>query len=162
MRIFSKRRRKKNSYTSRISLLRWIGPGLTSAGLLFALYMMLTGGWSFAALDGFLTSDPEAEFRGEPISLGDQTDRPTDRIRIATFNIEQFADEKSRTRINDVGVDVLGTIAKIVSTFDLVAVQELQSADGIALQRLVGLLNESGGNYAATMSEPIGEDQLES
>ena len=125
MRIFSKRRRKKNSYTSKISLLRWIGPGLTSVGLLFSLYMLLTGGWSFAALDEFLTSDPDAEFRGESISLGDQTDRPTDRIRIATFNIEQFADEKSRTRINDVGVDVLGTIAKIVSTFDLVAIQEL-------------------------------------
>ncbi|MCS7467217.1 deoxyribonuclease [Stieleria sp. ICT_E10.1] len=161
MGIFSKRRRK-SSYSSTSSLLRWFGPGATTLGLLYALYLMLTGGLSFSSLDGLLGPDSETAFRGETISLGDRTERPPDRIRIATFNIEHFADKKSSIRQNEDGVDVLGTIAKIVSTFDVVAIQELQGADGIALQRLVGLLNESGGTYAATMSDPIGEAYLES
>lgn len=161
MGIFSKRRRK-SSVRSTNPLLRWFGPGATTLGLLYALYLLFSGGLDFSALDGLLGPDPETQFRGETISLGDQTERPTDRIRIATFNIEHFADKKSSIRTNEDGVDVLGTIAKIVSTFDLIAIQELQGPEGIALQRLVGLLNESGGNYAATMSDPIGEDYLES
>ncbi|WP_182866693.1 deoxyribonuclease [Stieleria mannarensis] len=161
MGIFSKRRRK-NSFSSSIPLLRWLGPGATTLGVLYAVYMLLTGGLSFSSLDGLLTPDPASEFRGETISLGDRTDRPADRIRVATFNIEHFADKKSSIRTNEHGVDVLGTIARIVSTFDVVAIQELQGADGIALQRLVALLNESGGSFAATMSDPIGESYLES
>ncbi|MCA9136470.1 MAG: hypothetical protein KDB00_06920 [Planctomycetales bacterium] len=157
--IFSNRRRKKSALSSTNPLLRWFGPGATSIGILYGVYMILSGGWSFSSLDSLLGTDPEAKFRGETITLGDQTERAPDRIRIATFNIEHFADKKSSTRVNEVGVDVLGTIAKIVSTFDLVAIQELQGADGAALQRLIGLLNESGGSYAATMSDPIGDDE---
>lgn len=162
MGIFFNRRRKKSALSSTNPLLRWLGPGVTAIGILYGVYMILSGGLSFSSLDGFLGTDPEVKFRGETISLGDRTDRPPDRIRIATFNIERFAEKKSSTRVNEVGVDVLGTIAKIVSTFDVIAIQELQGADGAALQRLVGLLNESGGSYAATMSDPIGDQYKES
>lgn len=161
MGIFSKRR-QKNSFSRSSLLLRWIGPGTTSIGLLYGVYLFFSGGLNFSSLDSLLGTDPATQFRGETISLGDRTDRPPDRIRVATFNIERFAEKKSGTRVNELGVDVLGTIAKIVSTFDLVAIQELQGADGIALERLIGLLNESGGTFAATMSDPIGEDYLES
>jgi endonuclease/exonuclease/phosphatase family metal-dependent hydrolase len=48
----------------------------------------------------------------------------------------------------------MGTIAQIVSHFDLVAIQEVHS-DGLPVQRLVSLINASGGQYLATVSEPI-------
>lgn len=153
--IFSKRR-GRNSRSGRSPLFRWLGPGATTAGLLYAVYMMIGGGWSFSALDGLLGTDPLAEFRGEPVVLSPGEQRPADRLRVATFNIRQFGATKSSTRENEMGVDVLGTIAQIISMFDLVAIQEIQSADGIAIRRLVDLLNQSGGNYAATMSDLIG------
>lgn len=162
MGIFSKRRRKKSSTGSSNVLLRWIGPGITSLGLLYGIYLLLSGGLNFSSLDSMLGTDPEASFRGEPVSLGDRSDRPVGRIRVATFNIEQFADKKASTRMNELGVDVLGTIAKIVSTFDVIAIQELHSTDGAALKRLIALLNESGGHYAGTMSEPVGQDDSQS
>jgi endonuclease/exonuclease/phosphatase family metal-dependent hydrolase len=137
--------------------LRWFGPGATAAGLLYVLYLLVTGGLSFSSLDQWIGDDTETAFRGEPVALDDRAERPPDRIRIATFNIEKFGDKKSSTRVNELGVDELGTIAKIVSKFDLVAIQEIVGGDGIALKRLVDLLNESGGQYAATVSEPIGE-----
>jgi endonuclease/exonuclease/phosphatase family metal-dependent hydrolase len=159
--IFSKLQRK-SSIKSSSSFSRWLGPGVTALGLLYVLHQLTFGGWSFSRLDEALNSDLAGDFRGEIISVGDRADRPANRIRVATFNIDDFAEEKSGTRINSSGVDVLGTIAKIVSTFDIVAIQELRGADGIALQRLVGLLNESGGNYVAIMSDPKGEEFQES
>lgn len=156
MGLFSKRRRK-SIVTGTNPLLRWFGPGATTAGLLYVLYLFVTGGLSFSSLDSFLSTDPDAAFRGDPVTLAEEAQRPADRIRIATFNIQKFGDKKSSTRVNEVGVDELGTIAKIISRFDLVAIQEILGGDGVALRRLVDLMNESGGNYAATMSEPIGE-----
>jgi endonuclease/exonuclease/phosphatase family metal-dependent hydrolase len=150
-----------------------IGPGISSIGILFALFMLISGNWSFSALDRLLGS-AEKKTAGGLILLGDRDDRPAGCIRIATFNIDQFNEAKSAIRQSEAGVDILGTIAQIVKTFDLIAIQELRGADGVALQRLVGLLNESsqspgaetggvtGGRYAATMSEPIGEQNPES
>lgn len=170
--IFSKRRRV-NSRINRLPLLRWFGPSVTTLGILYAAYMMISGGWSFSALDRILGSN-ELESSAEPILLGDRMDRLPGTIRIATFNVDQFTEAKSAIRRSESGVDVLGSIAQIVKTFDLIAIQELRGSDGVALQRLVGLLNETsqqsgreaevitGGNYAATMSEPIGRDNPES
>lgn len=157
MGLFSKRRRKSN-VTSTNALLRWFGPGATIAGLLYVAYLFVTGGLSFSSLDQWIGSAPETTFQGEPIVLDPESERPRDRIRIATFNIEKFGDKKSSTRVNELGVDELGTIAKVIDNFDLVAIQEIVGGDGIALKRLIDLLNQSGGQYAATMSEPIGEE----
>lgn len=172
VRIFSKRRRV-DSRLGKSRLLRWIGPGVSVLGILYAGYMLISGGWSFSSLDRLLSSD-ESKSSESTILLGDALDRPAGSLRIATFNVDQFTEAKSAIRENDAGVDILGTIAQIVKTFDLIAIQELRGADGVALQRLVGLLNESssqsgsessgiaGGRYAATMSEPIGKTNPES
>ncbi|MDM4018728.1 endonuclease/exonuclease/phosphatase family protein [Roseiconus lacunae] len=157
MGLFSKRR-KKSSFKSSLPLLRWFGPGATTAGFLYAVYLVLTGGWSFSSLDELIGGDEDATFRGETVSLDQLGGLPEDKILIATFNIENFGDKKADTRVNDHGVDVMGTIAQIVSRFDLVAIQEIRGDDGAALQKLVNLLNESGGTFAATISDPIGNE----
>lgn len=163
MGIFSSRRRK-NKFKSSNPLLRWFGPGATSAGLLYGLYLLLSGGLSFSSLDGILGSaDPAVSTRMEPIVLENLFDRPADGIRIATFNIENFSDNKSLVRKHESGVDVMGKIAEIVAAFDLVAIQEIRGKEGLAIQRLINLLNASGKTYGATISEPIGnEDRFES
>ncbi|MCO8121563.1 deoxyribonuclease [Stieleria sp. TO1_6] len=142
------------------SVTRWVGPGATAVGLLYGGFMVLSGGWHFSALDDLLSADPVASVIGEPVSLTGREQRPEGVLRIATFNVSQFADKKSSTREHETGVDVLGTIAKIVAQFDLVAVQEIQGVDGVAIQRLVELLRASGRPYTATISDLIGDDEL--
>ncbi|WP_143543699.1 endonuclease/exonuclease/phosphatase family protein [Rhodopirellula sp. MGV] len=157
MGLFSKRR-KKSSFKSSLPVLRWFGPGVTSVGALYAIYALLTGGWSFSALDDILPEQSEATFRGETVTLDQMQPLPEDKILVATFNIENFGDKKSDTRVNEHGVDVMGTLAQIISRFDLVAIQEIRGKDGAALEKLIRLLNESGGTFAATISDPIGND----
>ncbi|MEM0927031.1 MAG: deoxyribonuclease, partial [Planctomycetota bacterium] len=138
-------------------MLRWLGPGATTAGLLYAVYLFFVGGFDFASLDGFFSSETAA-FEGEPVNLSQETERSQELIRIATFNIEAFGEKKSQTRNHPkTEIDVMGEIAKIVARFDLVAIQEVMS-DGISIDRLVKLLNESGGTYAAVVSDPIGDE----
>ena len=164
MGIFSKRRRKSSLSPSN-ALLRWFGPGSTVLGLLYAAYLFLTGGLSFSSLDQWLGNDKADDFRGEVVSLGNQSERPPDGIRIATFNIENFSVGKAdkREENSKYGVDVLGTLARVISTFDLVAIQEIRGKHGKAeeaLSRLIQLLNASEGThtYTGLISELIGND----
>ena len=76
-------------------------------------------------------------------------------IRLASFNIQMFGDKKSSTRMRD-GVDVMATLAQIVSQFDLVAIQEVRGGNSVPVERLVQLINTSGARYTATVSPPIG------
>lgn len=156
MGIFSTRRRRKNdSFASRVPCLRWLGPGLSMAGLVFAGIYALSGKFQFRAFDHFGASTVDAA----PVSLDPVVARPSETIRIATFNIRTFGEKKSSTRMHPTGkVDIMGTLAQIVSSFDLVAVQEVRSSDGTPIRRLIDLINASGGQFAATLSEPIGDN----
>lgn len=80
--------------------------------------------------------------RGQP--------RSETRLRIATFNIQRFGEKKASMP------EVMQHIAQIVASFDLVAIQEVQSPQAMPIARLVDLINRSGGRYDATVSEPIG------
>lgn len=149
----SRRRNSKGSFASNVPMLRWFGPGITTAALAALVYYAVTGKINFAALDSFGESDTVVDVR--PVTLDTGVQRPVDTLRIATFNIQVFGDKKSSTReIAGEGVDVMGTIAKVVSNFDLVAIQEIH-ADGLPIRRLVDLINASGGRYAGTVSEPL-------
>jgi len=53
-----------------------------------------------------------------------------DIIRIATFNIQEFDKAKSDTR------DVINVLAEIITRFDIVALQGISDASGIAIRRL--------------------------
>jgi endonuclease/exonuclease/phosphatase family metal-dependent hydrolase len=85
-----------------------------------------------------------------PVRLDQNAPKPGDRLRVATFNIQRFGSKKSAD------AEVMRNIARIVSQFDLVAIQEVQSPDSMPVARLVDLINRSGGRYDAAVSEPIG------
>lgn len=153
MGIFSARRRKTTSFAARVPILRWLGPSITFAGVCFCAFYLFSSGFRFKAFDDYQGGSTVV---GAPVALDGQ--RPLGLIRVATFNIKTFGEKKSQTRmVEPENVDVMGTIAQIVSQFDLVAIQEVRGKDGMAIRRLIDLLNESGGHYTATLSEPIGD-----
>lgn len=153
MGIFSARRRKTTSFAARVPILRWLGPGITFAGVCFCAFYLFSGSFRFKAFDDYQGGSTVV---GAPVVLDGQ--RPQGLIRVATFNIKTFGEKKSQTRmVEPENVDVMGTIAQIISQFDLVAIQEVRGKDGMAIRRLIDLLNESGGHYTATLSEPIGD-----
>ncbi len=142
---------------------RWFGPVISIGGVCTALFFVLTGRVDLSKLDQL--SGGEAELTAgatsipvDPIAISQLGARSLETIRIASFNIQMFGQKKSTSRmIPEVpGVDILGTIAQIVSQFDLIAIQEVRGGDGTPVQRLVDLLNASGLRYTAVVSEPIG------
>jgi len=157
----------------RISPGQFIGPTTTLLGLLALGFAAVTGRLDFSKFDIPTSIDDVAgvirehgteaadAIRGrvggevaapavQPVSLDRNAPRSGDRIRIATFNIQRFGEKKSGN------ADVMRIIALIVSNFDLVAIQEVQSPQAMPVARLVDLINRSGGRYDASVSEPIG------
>ena len=155
--LFSTRRKRKtDSFAARVPILRWLGPICSFVAIIFVFMYAISGKFQFKAFD---VPQGEAAIIAETVNLQNPQQRPSETIRVATFNIQMFGEKKSSTRmIPDEGVDVMGTLAKIVGSFDLVAIQEVRSSDGVPIQRLVDLINASGGQYTAALSEPIGDD----
>ncbi|NND97576.1 MAG: deoxyribonuclease [Pirellulaceae bacterium] len=136
--------------------MRWLGPILSVSGICCVIVYALTGKFQFKAFDDFLN---DAGVTGTPVVLPAPGNRSPETIRIATFNIKTFGEKKSSTRMVPAeNIDVMGTLAQVVSTFDLVAIQEVRSQDGTPIRRLIDLINQSGGQYTATLSEPIGDE----
>lgn len=136
---------------------RIIGPGVTAGGLVLLVLAAVTGNIDFTKFDSLAEMaarlDDSPLGRGPviaPVRLDSTAGRPSDRIRIATFNIQRFGQKKSSD------AEVMQNIARIVGQFDLVAIQEVQSPQAMPIARLVDLLNRSGGRYDAAVSEPIG------
>lgn len=146
--MFWKRRRSRPRAT-RIPWTRFIGPGVTLAGLLSLLGVGITQGVSLSSLDGDFeaaaTSAPD-EVTNTPLPA----QKPGDRIRVATFNIKVFGKKKSED------TKVMNALATICQRFDLVAIQEIRSHDVRPLDQLVEKLNAAGQPYACLVSKPIG------
>ncbi len=112
-----------------------------------------TSGGISSRLDGLLTRNSGAGTSPasvQPVRLDRSLQRNESRLRIATFNIQRFGEKKASD------AEVMQHIAQIVASFDLVAIQEVQSPQVMPVARLVDLINRSGGRYDATVSEPIG------
>lgn len=144
----------------RISPTQFIGPSVSIAGMLAVAFMLFTGKINLSSLDlGTLASqlgsqqDPTAATADAgvtPIRLDRAGPRDENRIRIATYNIEAFGESKAAK------ADVMRVLATIVSSFDLVAIQEVRSPQAMPVARLLELINRSGGRYDAALSPPIG------
>ncbi|WP_372726321.1 endonuclease/exonuclease/phosphatase family protein [Novipirellula sp.] len=150
---------RARSVLSYIPFVRWIGPSVSFAGIAAALVMVVTGRIDLSALDAgsdsVTTSESVSGTAFQSVTLSPLGQRSTETIRLATFNIQMFGDKKSSTRVVE-GVDVMGTLAQIVSQFDLVAIQEVRGGNSVPVERLVALINSSGARYTATVSPPIG------
>ena len=154
--LFGKKRRRSRSRTrsSRFSLSRFIGPGITLAGIVAVISAVLSGQINLSALDilrgttGIDVSTASAEV--QPVDLKNLGQRSNETIRIATFNIQVFGESKASDE------RVMAALAQIVSQFDVVAIQEVRSKDLKPIYALVDKLRASGANYAAVGSAPLG------
>jgi len=154
--LFGKKRRKRSGRTSsaRIPLTRFIGPGITVASIFAMLMALLTGQIDLSSLDilrgtkGIDREDQLADVR--PVDLRQLGQKSKESIRIATFNIQAFGNTKSGKP------EVMESLVKIVAQFDVVAIQEIRSADMMPIRLLIKMLRDSGGQYAATVSQQLG------
>jgi deoxyribonuclease-1-like protein len=135
-----------------IPIVRWIGPSTTIAGVLAVVGFLTTGRIDFSKLNSFTAdvAEPASGAAIQPVSLKNLGMKTAETIRIATFNIKVFGESKSQDS------NVMGVLAQVINQFDLIAIQEVRGGDSRAIDRLIQLVNVSGGNYASILSEPIG------
>ncbi|MEM9365896.1 MAG: endonuclease/exonuclease/phosphatase family protein, partial [Planctomycetota bacterium] len=165
-------------------VLRWFTPGLTLTGVIAFLGALLTGNIDLSSLESLRGStepvyeEPLAqtlppEMRGPDVTLPARPksniapvslqrpasnnhatithgNRPGDAIRIGSFNIQVFGETKSSKP------DVMQHIARIVSYFDVLGIQEIRGDSNAIMGRLLGALRSQGLRYQAVTSPPIG------
>lgn len=146
--LLGRRRGRPRSIFRHVPLIRWFGPGLTLAGIVATAYFLLTGRIDFSALDQSASVDSPAPV--QTVTLEGHRAKTPEAIRIATFNIKVFGQKKSSD------AEIMGHLATIVTAFDVVAIQEIRHKTSLPVDRLVELINNSGGSYRAVTSEPIG------
>lgn len=72
--------------------------------------------------------------------------RDTEKIRIASFNLQSFGMAKSRnTAVTEI-------LARVIREFDIVAVQELCSSRPEVLRNLLDSINQTGSRYSLLMA----------
>lgn len=76
--------------------------------------------------------------------------RQGDRIRVASFNIQVFGRSKlAKPHVMDI-------LARIVRQFDVVAIQEIRSADQDIVPRFIDLINAGGRHYDYVIGPRLG------
>lgn len=90
-------------------------------------------GVSWSPLDP--NAKPQAPGGAPPVT------RTGDTIRIASFNIQVFGQAKSAKP------HVMNVLADVVRRFDVVAIQEIRSADDTVIPNFVALINSTGRKY---------------
>jgi deoxyribonuclease-1-like protein len=159
--LFGRKRPSKNtSITTSIPFFRFFGPSLSVAGIAFAGFMLVTGRVDLSVLDALMSATGASvtstqagdEFNPnlQAVNLQGLGQKSNELIRIATFNIQVFGKKKSSDPT------VMATLAKVMSQFDVIAIQEVRGGDATPIRVLIDLIRSSGGRYAATVSEPIG------
>ncbi|WP_235033472.1 endonuclease/exonuclease/phosphatase family protein [Rubripirellula obstinata] len=143
-------------------MLRWLGPSFTFSGIVGLLFMVVTGRIDLSVFDQWMGNgeNPIGELiadsgqpqrsRIEPVAL-QMDNRSRETIRIATFNIQFFGPSKVSNP------QIMQSIARIVSQFDVVAIQEIRNGQVSPIGELVSLLRASGASYSSSVSESIGE-----
>lgn len=146
--LFGRGRGGSRSILRYIPFVRWIGPATTLAGFLATAYLVLAGRIDLTSLDQYRGVRPPPLI--QPVKLETLTAKSDETIRIASFHIQDFGEKKSSDP------EVMPLLASIVLQFDVVAIQGVRAATSQPVERLVELINRSGGRYRAVTSEPIG------
>jgi exonuclease III len=84
-----------------------------------------------------------------PITEGNLTS-DNETLRIGAFNIQIFGKSKADK------LEVMDVLAKIIHTYDVVAIQEIRDKDQTALPKLVNLTNTNDYDYVYIVSERLG------
>jgi deoxyribonuclease-1-like protein len=83
-------------------------------------------------------------------SAGNPVQKPNDRIRIGTYNIQVFGTSKIAKP------DVMSVIVQTIRQFDIVAIQEIRSKDDTIIPQLIEMLNADGSRYHYLIGPRIG------
>ena len=76
--------------------------------------------------------------------------RPADKIRMATFNIQVFGESKMGKP------EVVDVLAQVVRRFDLVAIQEIRTKKDTLMPTFIEKVNEGGGQYNFLIGPRLG------
>jgi deoxyribonuclease-1-like protein len=76
--------------------------------------------------------------------------RPSDAIRIASFNIQVFGTSKMGKP------EVMGILVDVVRRFDIVAIQEIRSVDDSIIPTFVSMINANGARYSYLVGPRLG------
>lgn len=71
-------------------------------------------------------------------------------LRIGAFNVQVFGVKKASNP------KLMNTLAEILRTYDIVAVQEIRDSSQTALPALIKVVNREGANYSYVVSERLG------
>ena len=93
-------------------------------------------------------AESEARQSAAPVTAANV--RPGETVRVASFNIQVFGVSKMGKP------EVVDVLAKVVRRFDVVAIQEVRSADQTVLPRFVDAINATGRRYAHVMGPRLG------
>jgi endonuclease/exonuclease/phosphatase family metal-dependent hydrolase len=95
-----------------------------------------------------LTEEP---ITSEPINVNETPiDLSTDSLRIGAFNVQVFGVTKASKP------EVMDVLAKIIRTYDVVAIQEIRDSSQTSLPALVELVNSDGSQYNYVVGERLG------
>ncbi|HEY1066016.1 MAG TPA: endonuclease/exonuclease/phosphatase family protein [Pirellulales bacterium] len=83
-------------------------------------------------------------------SGGGPPPRATTRVRVASFNIQVFGQDK----LGD--ANVMEVLARVVRQFDVVAIQEIRSKSQDVMPRFLELINSTGAHYDYAISPRLG------
>jgi endonuclease/exonuclease/phosphatase family metal-dependent hydrolase len=88
-----------------------------------------------------------AAIEPQPIAVA----APAAKIRIATFNIQNFGPTKAGKP------EIMQVLASIIRKYDVVAVQEVSDVSGQAPRKLLAAVNADGSAYGLLLSERTGQ-----
>lgn len=97
--------------------------------------------------DGQVLESLNSTFSGTDVPLEETVE---ENIRLATFNIQVFGVKKLEKP------KAIGTLARIVRRFQIVAVQEIRSADQSLLDRFLQLVNSDGSQFDYVLGPRLG------
>ena len=83
---------------------------------------------------------------------GNATPTPRGVVRVATFNVDRYDRNKANQQ------DVLEVLAKIIRNFDVVAIQEVASAEQHVVPKLVDVINGTSSHYDYVIGPRVGRD----
>ncbi|WP_013627001.1 endonuclease/exonuclease/phosphatase family protein [Rubinisphaera brasiliensis] len=75
---------------------------------------------------------------------------PADKLRLASFNIQVFGQSKLGDKV------VINRLAEVIRQFDLVAIQEIRSADQSLMPNFMEIVNKDGSNYHYLIGPRLG------
>jgi endonuclease/exonuclease/phosphatase family metal-dependent hydrolase len=87
---------------------------------------------------------------GSAYAANGEAGQPADSITVASFNLQIFGETKAAKP------EVMRTLARIISRYDIVAVQEIRDKSDAALQKLEAMVDDLGTDYSVVVSRRLG------